>query len=409
MRSLHRAIAPLALLMAAAAAAPAWSQQEFKLDDRDQWKEADPAAPGSPAAIIQAAKLALAKNEPKRAQALMEAWLERFPTNPLRSEATLVRGDAKLALGDEYGALFDYEEIARRYPYSAAFVPALEREYDIAKAYADGLKRRFFGTFRWINADDDAQELLIRIQERLPGSALAEKAGMELADFYFKRRDMPLAADAYDLFVQNYPRSRQADKARLRVIYAYYSGYRGPEFDAKGLSEASGKLRELQATEPQLAKQVGAEALLLRIYQSEAQKMLTTANWYWTIGDAISAERTIRAMVKRYPRSVATLQALRAVDEVLKALPESIRKSAPDYAALRKQLLDSSQASALAPPPVEETITGEIKTNLSEVGPPAPPATPAAPPTPAPPAAPATPASPKAPAAPAPAPSGKPS
>ena len=46
---------------------------------------------------------------------------------------------------------------------------------------------------------------------------------MELADFYFRRRDMPLAADAYDLFVQNYPRSRQVVKARLRLIYSTYA------------------------------------------------------------------------------------------------------------------------------------------------------------------------------------------
>jgi outer membrane protein assembly factor BamD (BamD/ComL family) len=362
-------LAPV-LLLAALAAAPAANvaaQQEFKLDDKDRWQETDPAAPGSPDSVLQMAKLALAKNEPKRALALMDAWIERFPTNPLRAEALLVRGDAKLAMGDEYDALFDYEEIARRYPYTAAFVPSLEREFDIGKAYANGLQRKFFGTFRWVNTDDDAQELLIRIQERLPGSALAEKAGMELADFYFRRRDMPLAADAYDLFVQNYPRSRNADKARLRLIYAYYSGYKGPEFDAKGLGEASGKLRELQASEPQLAKQVGAEALLLRIYQSEADKMLTTANWYFRTGDAISAERTIRAMIKKYPRSVAALQALRGMDEILRELPASVRNAAPDYASIRRQMLAQSAAEATAPPPERTREVGEVTETIREV------------------------------------------
>ena len=31
----------------------------------------------------------------------------------------------------------------------------------------------------------------------MPGSRLAEEAGMQLADFYFNRRNMSLAADAY--------------------------------------------------------------------------------------------------------------------------------------------------------------------------------------------------------------------
>jgi outer membrane protein assembly factor BamD (BamD/ComL family) len=292
----------------------------------------------------------------------MDAFLERFPTDVLRPEALLVRGEARDALDDEYGALFDYEEVARKYPYSSSFVPALEREYEIALRYAAGLKRKFWGTFRLVSTEDDAQEILIRIQERLPGSALAEKAGMSLADFYYDRRDMDLAADAYDLFLQNYPRSNLADKARVRLIASYCSGYKGPQFDARGLAEAATKLREMQATEPQLAKQLGAEAILLRIYESEADKRLTTANWYWSIGDPISAEREIRAMVRKYPRSVATLQALRVIDQVLAKLPESVRKTAPDYAGIRRELLAASErAQRLGPQPEARTESAEAE------------------------------------------------
>jgi outer membrane protein assembly factor BamD (BamD/ComL family) len=377
-----RSLACVAAILASALTAGALAQQEFKLDENDRWKQMDAPEPGTPASVLQMAKLALAKGEPKRTLALMDAWLERFPTDPLRPEALLARADAKLALQEEYDALFDLEEVARRYAYSAAFVPALEREFEISRMYAAGLKRKFWGTFRWVNTDDDAQEILIRIQERLPGSALAEKAGMALADFYYDRRDMSLAADAYDLFVQNYPRSTQADKARLRLIASHCSGYRGPEFDDKGLQEASSKLRALQATEPQLAKQIGAEAILLRIYESEADKRLTTANWYWQTGDPISAEREIRSLVKRYPRSVAAIQALRAVDQVLAKLPESIRKTAPDYAAIRTQLLQGARAAATKGPGEEKKAEGEVTMDESITV--TPEAAPAAAPAPAP-------------------------
>jgi hypothetical protein len=183
--------------------------------------------------------------------------------------------------------------------------------------------------------------------------------------------------------VQNYPRSTQADKARLRLIASHCSGYRGPEFDDKGLQEASSKLRALQATEPQLAKQIGAEAILLRIYESEADKRLTTANWYWQTGDPISAEREIRSLVKRYPRSVAAIQALRAVDQVLAKLPESIRKTAPDYAAIRTQLLQGARAAATKGPGEETKAEGEVTMDESIT------VTPEAAPAPAPDTAPA--------------------
>ena len=122
-----------ALATAAAISAGAMAQQDFKLDDNDRWKELDAPAPGTPAAVVNLAKLALAKGEPKRALVLMDAWLERFPADSLRPEALLTRADAKMALKEEYDALCDLVDIARRYAYTASFIPALERELDIAK------------------------------------------------------------------------------------------------------------------------------------------------------------------------------------------------------------------------------------------------------------------------------------
>jgi outer membrane protein assembly factor BamD (BamD/ComL family) len=81
---------------------------------------------------------------------------------------------------------------------------------------------------RLLDAGDVAEELLIRIQERLPGSRLAELAGIELADYYFARRKMDLAAEMYSIFLQNNPRSEFVSKARRRLIYAHLASFKGP-------------------------------------------------------------------------------------------------------------------------------------------------------------------------------------
>ena len=314
---------------------------EYTLDDFDQWKPA--AGPAARDPVLQQAQLALANGEPQRAMALAETFIEQNPINPARNaeraEALLIKGDAMLAMDNEWQALFAYEELARRYASTSVFVPALEREYEIARAYAHGLRRKFFGTFRLIDAGDDAQEILIRIQERLPGSELAEKAGMELADYYFRIRDMPLAADAYDLFVQNYPRSRQVVKAKLRLIYSYYAEFKGPQFEGKGLEEATARLKQLQADEPAVAQKIGADALLVRIYESEAARLKAQADWYIRVQDWIAAELMIRSLVKKYPNSIAAIEALRVVPEVVEKLPQSVTKQCPDYAALRKAIV----------------------------------------------------------------------
>jgi len=147
----------------AVAASTAQAQSEtFRLDTLDRWQKVADVDPLSEEAQILAARRALVNGEASRAKNLANAFIERYPLSRYRAEALLIRGDAKLASGDEYEALFDYEEIARRYYGSDVFIPTLEREYDIAIAYAKGLKRRFFGTFRIVDASEDAQELLIR-------------------------------------------------------------------------------------------------------------------------------------------------------------------------------------------------------------------------------------------------------
>jgi outer membrane assembly lipoprotein YfiO len=328
-------VAALAAMLLATSSSAFAQSEAFTLDQSDRWARTGELDPASDEAQLLEARRALLDNDPSRAKLLADRFLASRPLSPLRAEAFLIRGDAKFALDDEYEALFDYEEIARRYAGSEVFVAALEREYTIAKLYAGGLRRRFFGTFRVVSTYDDAQELLIRIQERLPGSELAEQAGMTLADFYFDNRELSLAADAYDLFIQNYPKSPNITKARLRLIYSYLAGFKGPDYDATGLIEAKSRLRDLQVTQPSLAQDIGAEAILVRIYESEASKLLSTADWYWRANDAISAELFIRRLVKQYPDSVATLDALRVIPRVIAKLPQSVIRGAPDYRALR--------------------------------------------------------------------------
>lgn len=335
-RSLSVLAAALTLLGASSAHAQA---EKYSLDALDRWQKVADVDPASEEAQLLAARRALLGGEPSRARNLANAFIERYPLSRYRPDALLIRGDATRAEGDEYEALFDYEEIARRYAGSEVFIPTLEREYEIADDYAAGLKKKLFGTVRILDASEEAQELLIRIQERLPGSELAERAGMRLSDFFFDRREMMMAAESYRLFIENYPRSAQITKARLRLIYSYIAGFRGPEYDASGLLEARAKLRSLQALQPGLAQQVGAAAILSRIEESEAAKFLATANWYLEVDDPISAEQSIRRLVKRHPTSIATLEALRIVPDILAQVPESVAKSAPDYQALRRSLL----------------------------------------------------------------------
>ncbi|MFM1831764.1 MAG: hypothetical protein RLZZ461_80 [Planctomycetota bacterium] len=342
----------VALGVAVWPARPAIAQDEYVLGEDDAWQKESP-EPGTESAQVLSARRALALGEPERARALAGAFIDRFPTSPFRAEMLLVRGDALVEMGDEYEALFDYEAIAREHAGSTVFVTALEREYDIAVAYAHGLRRKLYGTIRVLDASDDAQELLIRIQERLPGSRLAEDAGDQLADFYFRRAEMRLAADAYDLFLQNYPRSDRVEKARARLIESYLASYRGPRYDDAGLRDARRRLEALRAVQPSTAQRLGADALLVRIKESEARKLLVTAEWYLSIDDPISCEQYLRRIVTRYPDTVAMLDTLRLAPRVLARMPAGIAATAPDYRTLAEAMLGAAAREETGVAPID--------------------------------------------------------
>jgi outer membrane protein assembly factor BamD (BamD/ComL family) len=343
----HALLAGLAATIALAMA-PRAGAQEFRLGDDDLWAEKLDDPEGE-RAQLRAARAALERGEAGRARNLVNRFLELRPLSPLRAEALLIRGDAIRALGDEYEALFDYEEICRKYAGSEVFVSALERELEIGTLYANGKRRKLWGLFRIVDASDDAQEILIRVQERLPGSELAERAGLVLSDYYFRVGELDLAATSYELFLENYPRSPEYTKARLRLIYSNIASFKGPEYDARGLTESKLRLRDLQTLDPALAQQVGAEAILVRIYESEANKMLSTANWYWQAGDPISAEMFLRRLVQLYPDATATLEALRVIPEVLERVPENVVRTGPDWRALRAARLEIPWEQATVP------------------------------------------------------------
>ena len=348
-------------------------ERTYELGPDDQWREETDIEPGTESSQLLLARQALIEGNTRRARDLATAFIDRYPNSPLQANAHLIRGDAYLAIGDEYEALFDYEEIARSFPSSPVFVTALEREYEIAIAYANGMSRKLFGLFRIVPTDKEAQELLIRIQERLPGSRLAEQAGMTLADYYFRIRDLRMAAEAYDLFVENYPRSEDINKARLRLIYSYLADYRGPRYDAGGLEEARLRLEDLRIREPGLAQRIGAEALLVRIYESDARKLLVTAEYYLSISDPISAEVTIQRLVQRYPDSIASLEALRRIPNILKKMPATVVANGPDYRALRFEKLgiawdediDLSGVADKAPTPEPELPETKLETPVT--------------------------------------------
>ncbi|TVQ61384.1 MAG: outer membrane protein assembly factor BamD [Phycisphaerales bacterium] len=296
--------------------AGAWGQQrEYRLGD-EGWTVAREPEAGSDEAEIAEIRRLIAERRPNAARLMAKQFIEsrRFSQSPWLPEAHLLKGDALVLRGDEYRALREYEEIIREYPGSEMFVRALERELEIATLYVNGFRRKAFG-LRIANARDVGEEFLVLVQERLPGSRLAERAALELGDYYYRVRDMRAAAEMYDVFLVSYPRSEHRQQAMRRRIFANIARFKGPQHDASGLIEARFLIEEYMRLYPADAEQSGlGDALLARLDESAAAGMLETGRWYLRTGDEVSARFMLMRLINRHPRTVAAARADQLLD-----------------------------------------------------------------------------------------------
>lgn len=305
----------------------------FVLDKDGRWIPAPaPSAEGDQ--TLARARALLAENQPAQALALLEGWIKQREIDPPpeMAEALLRRGDARTALGDEFEALYDYERIARYFAASDQFVLALERELEISTRYLAGLRVKAWFGIRYESGIDVAEELMIRIQERMPGSQLAERAAIELADYYYRIRDLQMAGEAYDIFLRNFPRSEYRQRAELRRIFASIGQFKGPEYDAQPLREAQERVRRFAAQYPAEAEQTGvSDALATRLEESAAQQMLDIGKWYLRRDNEVSARLTLRRLLRAHPETVAARRAEELFREYKWDLPKT-KTPAPEAA-----------------------------------------------------------------------------
>lgn len=308
----------IAALFSACLASSAFAQSsEFKLDESRQWTGTQSPEPGSDAALVADARKRLAEDNPAAAQALLDPWIEanRRKGSPYLGDALLTRGDALLAQDREFLALYDYEEICKSHRESDVFTTAVERELDIAIRYAHGLRLRVFGV-RWGDPEDILVELFLRISERLPRSQAAERAMIELADYYYREREMAQAKDVYVAYLESFPTGPNAVHARERRINCDIGRFKGPRYNAAALIDARVQIEQFERRYPAEAEAKGLNSgLASRLDESMAAQLLDTAKWYAKVDDEPSARLTLRRLLRDHPLTLSAQRARELMEE----------------------------------------------------------------------------------------------
>ena len=230
-------------------------------------------------------------------------------------------GQANFINGDRIMSFYNFDELLEKHPGSRYFFPALERQYDIADQYLRGYKNRFFG-MPILSATSEATEMLYRIQQRAPGSPLAEKALLRAADYYYADSDFDIAADAYAAYVRSYPRSPLVPRVRLRQAFSALAQFRGVKFDATPIIDARQQLLDLAAAYPTIADEENIPAIVRRIDSALAKKVVVTAEFYQRTHKHSAAAYYYQYLIRTWPESPEA----KAAEEKLARMPaEALR------------------------------------------------------------------------------------
>jgi outer membrane assembly lipoprotein YfiO len=270
-----------------------------------QWKETQTTPASQPVVrdpVLDRAEQMLDGRRIDQAHDILLDWLKANPVAPNRDRAILLLARAYYANGDRTWCFYQCDELLDNYPDSKLYFPALELQYRVADDFLNGVKKRFLG-LPILAMGDEGIEMLFRIQERSPGSPLAERALLRSADYYYHTIQYDLAADAYGAFVRIYPRSPDVPLARLRQAFSNNAQFRGPKYDATPLLDARAQFQDVQVRYPELAEKANVKQLIEDIDAQLAAKAYYDADYYRRTFQYKAAVFLFRQLIQTYPNS----------------------------------------------------------------------------------------------------------
>jgi outer membrane assembly lipoprotein YfiO len=280
------------------------------------------AADAQPASddTLDAVDALLSRGQHREARKLALKWEKANRASPIRDRVLYQIAQAYFQYGDRHRSFFHLDELMDTYPQSRFFYPALELQYRIADEYLNGYKQRVFKTPA-VRVTGEAIEMMYRIQQRSPGSPLAEKALLRTADFYFADANYELASDTYAAYARAYPRSPAVPRVRLRGAYSSLAQFRGLRYDATPLVDARTQFQTIVADYPDLAAEENLPDVLARIETTFARKGNVTGDFYRRTNAPNGAAYHYQHVATNFPGSPEATDATKA----LSALPEAAR------------------------------------------------------------------------------------
>jgi outer membrane assembly lipoprotein YfiO len=298
-------------------------REQFTLTPDGRWEKIEqPVA--APTASVADADVRLAEIQKRidnkqfgSARGDLVRWLLANPSSPNRDRGLLMMARTLVGQGDRIRAFYYCDELLDTYPESPVYAEALQLQFEIADLYLNGARDRLLG-LPILDQNDAAVEMLFRIQQRSPGSPLADRSLVRTADFYWSDGQFDLAADTYGFYAQSYPRSPLTPSVRVREAYSNLAQFKGARYDPAPILNAKTQMNSIKAEYPDLAKTEDLDSKIESANRQLARRMYLNADFYRRTNKPKSAEYLAKRLIATYPNLPEAQDAAKLLEKLSK-------------------------------------------------------------------------------------------
>ncbi|MES2272968.1 MAG: tetratricopeptide repeat protein [Chlamydiota bacterium] len=233
-----------------------------------------------------------------------------FPTTPFAEDAAFITGEAYFKLNqleyanDAFTAYLNHSASPKH------FEEAIHYKFMIAEQYAEGAKKRLFGSPKmpaWVPAFDAAIPIYDEVIAALPHAEITAKALLSKAHIQTYFEDYKLSQETLDVLIRRFSKNDLAAEGYLEKNKIYLIECKAQNLDPDILDLAEVNLRKFRLSFPREPRVAEAEKLLNEMQEIFAKSLLETGQFFERTKKTPASIIYYTKVIAKYPNTGAAL------------------------------------------------------------------------------------------------------
>jgi outer membrane protein assembly factor BamD len=310
----------------------------------------------------------------KKASGAYRTLVRVFPDTGAAPQAQLKLGEVYLALLEHEKAFDAYGRYLSAYPRGTDFDKAVEGQFNIAKLFLQGEKRKLLGV-KTLPSMERTQKMFEEIIKNAPFSRWAALSQFNIGQALEKQTKYPEAIKAYQTVIDKYPADEVSADAQYQIGYIYFKQAQAGSNDQSARVKAREAFEDFQLKFPESEKVAQATQNIKALDGKDTKQTLGIAQFYEKTENFTAAAIYYQDVINSAPGTPEAATAQKQLDGLKKTIGADKLRGGPELAEtgakaaerrkLQARIDTASRPDYVGPPaPVSPEIIEKEKPEL---------------------------------------------